>query len=153
MAGNKRVKVLVGDYLQSALRNRFAKAYSRPDPRWWSQVAHDRSSPDSAHEPAQVLRFRPRHRADHLPLRGSAIKPDENESFDDLARYERDADEVDDPHRMVMNVIALAVVALLVGFGVWIADTIALMEKDQDCMLQGLANCEPIEMPAPPNQQ
>jgi len=50
---------------------------------------------------------------------------------------------------MLMNVIAIAIVALLVGVGVWIADTIAEMEKDQDCVLQGRANCAPIEVPIP----
>lgn len=48
---------------------------------------------------------------------------------------------------MLMNVIAIVIVALLVGVGVWIADTIAEMEKDQDCVLQGRANCAPIETP------
>ena len=36
--------------------------------------------------------------------------------------------------------------------GVWLADTIADMERDQDCMMQGRANCVPIELPIPPQQ-
>ena len=51
-----------------------------------------------------------------------------------------------------MNVIALAVVAFLMSAGVWLADTIADMERDQDCMMQGRANCVPIELPIPPQQ-
>jgi hypothetical protein len=48
---------------------------------------------------------------------------------------------------MLMNVIAVMVVALLVGIGVWLADTIAAMERDQDCVLQGRQNCAPIIVP------
>ncbi len=53
---------------------------------------------------------------------------------------------------MRMNVIALAVVTFLVGAGVWLADTITDMEKDQDCVMQGRVNCAPIELPPPPQQ-
>jgi len=53
---------------------------------------------------------------------------------------------------MLMNVIAMAVVAMLVGVGVWIAGTIAGLERDQDCMMQGRQNCAPIEVPAAKKQ-
>jgi hypothetical protein len=75
---------------------------------------------------------------------------------DDLAIYERERDDleeveevVDYRQRMVMNFIALAVVAFLVGAGVWLADTIADMQRDQDCIMQGRANCAPLELPMP----
>ena len=42
------------------------------------------------------------------------------------------------------------VVAVLIGIGVWLADTIADMERDQDCVLQGRQNCAPIELAIPP---
>ena len=72
---------------------------------------------------------------------------------DDLARYEQDRTKsIDYRQRMLMNVIAIAIVTLLVGAGVWIADTITDLERDQDCVMQGRANCAPIEMPVP-NQQ
>ncbi len=74
----------------------------------------------------------------------SAIEPE-----DDLAQYEQENEAIDYRQRMLMNVIAIAIVTLLVGIGVWIADTIAEMEKDQDCVLQGRANCAPIEALAP----
>ena len=66
---------------------------------------------------------------------------------------DQDQDEiVDYRQRALMNVIALVVVAFLVSAGVWLADTIADMERDQDCMMQGRANCVPIELPIPPPQ-
>jgi hypothetical protein len=95
-----------------------------------------------------VLRFR-RHPGQSrlggakVPPSAPAAEPD-----DDLTRYEYDGDEpADDRHRMLMNVIAVAIVTLLVGTGVWIADTITDMAKDQDCVMQGRANCVQIEAP------
>jgi hypothetical protein len=67
---------------------------------------------------------------------------------EDLAKFER-TDEADDyRHRMVMNGLAVLVVAFLIGAGVWIATTMADMRKNQDCALQGRKNCTPIETPA-----
>lgn len=87
-------------------------------------------------------------------LRPFQTASDETDT-DDLTRYEQDRDEpdpeevVDYRQRMLMNVIAVAVVTLLVSTGVWLADTIAEMERDQDCAMQGRVNCVPIELPAP----
>ena len=65
---------------------------------------------------------------------------------DDLSQYER-SDEPDDyRHRMWMNVAALAVVALLIGAGLWIANTMAMMRKNQDCVLSGRRGCTPVEV-------
>lgn len=109
------------------------------------QVAPKRPDSRQADEFGQVLHF-PRRRPGP-PLRGEA------EPADDLARYEEDLDEpVDYRRRMLMNVIAVAIVTLLVGAGVWIADSIADMQKDQDCIMQGRANCAPLETPAPTRQ-
>jgi hypothetical protein len=110
-------------------------------------VIYNRSH--SANELGQVLHFR--RRSGLSPLGHSAVEggipsaaPD-----DDFARYEQEQGEaVDDRHRMLMNVLAGAIVVSLVTAGVWIADTIAAMQKDQDCVLQGRANCAPIEPPA-----
>ena len=122
-----------------------------------SQAAKSRRA---RHDPSafgQVLPFRrPGQPLPVLPTRpansDAAADPD-TELPDDLAQYEQDQDEiVDYRQRMVMNVIALAVIAFLVSTGVWLADTIAAMERDQDCVMQGRVNCAPIELPAPPQQ-
>jgi len=114
-------------------------------------VVYERPEPKEADETGRVLRFRQRRRRGQPPLPGAttaptdpAIKPES-----DLAQYEQEDEVIDYRQRMLMNVIAIAIVALLVGVGVWIADTIAEMEKDQDCVLQGRANCAPIEVPVP----
>jgi hypothetical protein len=116
-------------------------------------VTYDRPEPQDAGETGRVLRFRqgrrpgPRAHADPAAARSDPAIPE-----DDLSKYEQEDEAIDYRQRMLMNVIAIVIVALLVGSGVWIADTIAEMEKDQDCVLQGRANCAPIEAPAPHRQ-
>jgi hypothetical protein len=119
-----------------------------------SKLARDRPEAGGIRPSAQILQFRPRERLGHHPVDGATTAP-ETELLDDLAQYEQDREEegeINYPHRMLMNVIAVAVVAMLIGVGVWLADTIANMERDQDCILQGRQNCAPVEF-APPLQQ
>jgi hypothetical protein len=122
-----------------------------------SKLAHE-PEPEAPLHSAQVLQFRPRARTAERPFSGSPStsptltnEPADHESklLDDLARYEREAEDepINYRHRMLMNVIAVAIVTVLVGIGVWLADTIAEMERDQDCVLQGRQNCAPIDIP------
>lgn len=65
----------------------------------------------------------------------------------DLTKYER-ADPGDDyRHRMTMNVLGFLVTVLLIVVGVWLADKIAELRRNQDCYLSGRLNCAPIEVP------
>jgi hypothetical protein len=125
-----------------------------------SKLAHDRPEADGPQPVAQVLQFRPRQRAGERPphsLGGSAPRTGESADPetglpDDLAQYEQDREEdenIDYAQRMLMNFIAVAVVTMLIGVGVWLADTIADMQREQDCILQGRQNCAPIVVPAP----
>ncbi len=114
-------------------------------------VAHDPPSPNRNHEPARVLQFRLRRRAPPPAQRsGPAHLPHDSGAgdSDDLARYEEEDAHIDYRQRMLMNVIGIAIVVLLVSAGVWIADTIANMEKAQDCAMQGRQNCSPIDVRA-----
>jgi hypothetical protein len=116
-------------------------------------VVHDQSDQNDAGSTGQVLRFRPRRRVASPPPRVRINTSDTHdaEPEDDLARYEQEQDEpIDYRKRMLMNVIAVVIVAFLIGIGVWLADTIADLQKDQDCILQGRANCAPLELPPPP---
>jgi hypothetical protein len=111
-------------------------------------VAYNRPDPHNTDEFGQVLHFR-RRPGKHL-VPGAGVQPGtaETEPADDLAQYEQDLEEpIDYRHRMLMNVIAIAIVTFLVSAGVWIADTIAGMEKDQDCVMQGRGNCAPVDVP------
>ena len=98
-------------------------------------MASDRSPPsDSEH---RVLRFR----------RGAADAPSAHAPppAADLSKYQR-ADGGDDyRHRMIVNVAAFLFVIALIGAGIWLADTMAEMRKNQDCVLSGRPGCTPVE--------
>ena len=84
---------------------------------------------------ARILRFRHR-RSDELNKAATPV--------DDLRRYERDGAPDDYRHRMLVNAAAAIVVALLIGAGLWIANTMADLRKNQDCALQGRRDCAPV---------
>ncbi|MGB6534638.1 MAG: hypothetical protein WBF58_01600 [Xanthobacteraceae bacterium] len=118
-------------------------------------MARERLGLEDVQPSAQILRFRPRQNAGSGSVAAAADRggaANDGELLDDLAQYEElqeDDEDVDYPRRMLMNVIAVAVVTILIGVGVWLADTIADMERDQDCVLQGRQNCAPIELASP----
>src|SRR3984885_9895590 len=96
----------------------------------------------------QVLPFR--RRRQRLVL-VSASPPAPQNADDDFARYEHEGEErIDDRQRMLMIVIGAAIVVVLIGTGVWIADPISATGKLEDCALQGRTNCAPIDMPERP---
>jgi len=69
---------------------------------------------------------------------------------EDVGKYERPADEPDDyRHRQLVNVFAFIVCALLVAGGIWLANKIADLRRDQDCVLSGRRNCAPISITGP----
>ncbi len=91
----------------------------------------------------RVLRFRPRD-----STRPSRIPPPS--PVEDLNKYER-VDEPDDfRHRMKMNALAAVAVLVLILVGIWLADTMARMRKNQDCVLTGRPGCTPINVPIAP---
>ena len=108
-------------------------------------MAQDRPNPSEAQESGQILTFQLRRRVG--APRQAPIAPDGAELDDDLAAFEEEDGHIDYRHRMLMNVIAVLIVSVLITAGVWIADTIAAMQKVQDCALQGRQNCAPIEVP------
>lgn len=97
-------------------------------------------APDTEDRDARILRFRHRRSED---LGGTG--PDA--PVGGLDRYEHDEDADDYRHRMAVNVAALLLVGGLIGGGLWIANTMADMRKNQDCALQGRRNCTPIDVP------
>jgi hypothetical protein len=102
-------------------------------------------TPPSQSEPqGQVLPFRPRG----SPFARNAPPPP---LIPNLEKYERAPDEPDDfRHRMLMNGLGLAVTAVLIVAGIWIADVMAHMRKDQDCVLTGRSGCTPVDVPLQP---
>jgi hypothetical protein len=88
----------------------------------------------------RVLKFRPRGS-------GYSRSLPHPSPVEDLAKYEGDSGPDDYRHRMVMNLAGLAVVAFLVVGGLWIANTMAQMRKNQDCVLSGRRGCTPVDVP------
>jgi len=64
---------------------------------------------------------------------------------EDVGKYARGEDE-NYRHRMVNNVLAFVVLVVIVYCGVWLANTMAQMRRDQDCVLTGRTNCAPIQI-------
>jgi hypothetical protein len=104
---------------------------------------HEVSNSSSSEPNARVLPFR---------RRGSlfAMNRPQPSPVQDLEQFERAGGEDDYRHRMIMNGAALLATATLIGAGIWIADTMAQMRKNQDCVLSGKKNCTPIKVPVAP---
>lgn len=108
--------------------------------------AHGGTALNAGHKRGKVIGMNEgKSEPDHvIPFRQR--RSDELATPDDLSRYEH-GDEPDDyRHRMVMNVAAAVVVTLLIGAGLWIANNMAAMRKNQDCVLSGRRGCTPVEM-------
>jgi hypothetical protein len=89
-------------------------------------------------ESAQVLPFR----------RPGSRRPPTPTPVAGLADYERRPDEPDDyRHRMIMNGLAFVATVLLIVGGIWIAEVMAHMRKDQDCVLTGRSGCTHVDVP------
>jgi hypothetical protein len=92
-------------------------------------------------EKGRVILFRPRVRPNdnlrHDDARGSPVE--------DVGKYAR-GEHDDYRHRMVNNLVAFLWLCLIVYCGVWLADTMAQLRKDQDCVLSGRTNCSPIHI-------
>lgn len=90
-----------------------------------------------------------------LPFRrrGSLFKPTPAQPpspVEDLSRFERTEAEDDYRHRMLMNVAGAAVTILLIGGGIWLANSMAQLRKNQDCVMSGRKNCNPPVAVEPP---
>lgn len=113
-----------------------------------SKALVERADSRDARRFGQILKFEPR-RPGKASFAADVPQPLEDD-LDDFARFEQEQDEpIDYRHRMFMNIIALAILISLVGLGVWIADTISDLQREQDCLMQSRSNCAPIEVPIP----
>lgn len=66
---------------------------------------------------------------------------------ENLAKYEGGRESpADYRHRMIVNTAAFLFVLALIGAGLWLADTMATMRKNQDCVLSGRRGCTPVEV-------
>lgn len=93
----------------------------------------------SSESGSRVINFR--RRQSGLPAREGP-----HPAVEDLAKYERVEAPDDYRHRMIVNILAFVFVAALIGAGIWLADTMAAMRKNQDCVLSGRRGCTPVEV-------
>jgi hypothetical protein len=102
----------------------------------------DRSS-DSDH---QVIVF-PRRSARNT---AGGQRLQESSPVGDLRKFEQTQDGDDYRHRMMVNIAAGAVALLLIIAGLWLADALSSMRKNQDCVLSGRRGCTPVDAPVQP---
>jgi hypothetical protein len=76
----------------------------------------------------------------------TGTRPPAPTPVEDLTKYERGEGPDDYRHRMIVNVLAFVFVIGLIGAGLWLADTMAAMRKNQDCVLSGRRGCSPVEV-------
>ena len=95
-------------------------------------------SSSSDNEP-RVVSFRRGRAGAQTPVSGPP-------PVDDLAKYEHGADSDDYRHRMIVNAAAFLFVIALICVGLWLADTMAQMRRNQDCVLSGRRGCTPVEV-------
>jgi hypothetical protein len=112
------------------------------------RAMQNQSTAHDARKSAQVLPFRRKAPAKPMAIVSEpALPPQAYNVKDDFARYDAERDEpFNERQRMLMNLIGVGIVVLLISFGVWIADTIQVSVKVQDCALQGRTNGAPIEV-------
>jgi hypothetical protein len=69
-----------------------------------------------------------------------------------LEKFERGGESETDEyrHRMMANGAAAAITVALILAGLWIADALSTMRKNQDCVLSGRRGCTPVEVPLQP---
>jgi len=93
------------------------------------------------------------HRVIRFP--GSAhvrphARPQTTQPIDDLRKFEQTTEADDYRHRMKTN-LAVGIIALFLIFsGLWLADSLTKMRKDQDCVLSGRRGCTPVDVPIAP---
>lgn len=64
----------------------------------------------------------------------------------DLGRFERGREADDYRHRMLVNLAAFVFVMALIVAGLWLADSLDRMRRNQDCVLAGHRNCAPVDI-------
>lgn len=103
-----------------------------------------RARPLADEETGRVVPLRPRLLRRAARPAGSAGRP----AVEDIGKYERGGREDDYRHRMFMNVLGFLTCAILVAVGVWIANAIAELRSNQDCVFSGRHDCAHIDMPS-----
>jgi len=93
-----------------------------------------------------VIKFRPRTSADAQKVRAEQVAT--TRQPEDLSQFEQSGEPDDYRHRMRMNIAAGLFTVVLIGFGVWLAMSIADLRRTQDCILYGRRDCAVMPQPS-----
>lgn len=80
-----------------------------------------------------------------VPFRRGPASPPPVPPVPGLGRYEGANDDDDYRHRMAVNAAAFLFVLGLIAAGIWLAEAMAQMRRNQDCVLSGRPGCTPVE--------
>lgn len=73
-------------------------------------------------------------------------KPATRPKRDELAKYTDPPESAEDyRQRMWVNAAVFLVVLALIGAALWLADTMATMRRNQDCVLSGRSGCTHVD--------
>lgn len=109
-----------------------------------SHSTQNQSGQDQSEQDRSERRILPFRRRGALLTRNVPPPP-----VPDLEKYERVPEEPGEyRHRMLMNGLGLAITVALIVAGIWMADVMAQMRKNQDCVLAGHKNCAHLDVPA-----
>jgi hypothetical protein len=96
---------------------------------------------EKGQEKGQVVPFRRRAKARAGDKTGK-------EPVKGLEQYSANAGPDDYRQRMTNNLLALVLCVLLIGAGIWLADTLVELRRKQDCVLSGRRDCAEISVPS-----
>jgi hypothetical protein len=106
-----------------------------------SSEAMSSNAPRPEEEKGRVLPFQPRDRLSRLR------QPPAQTPIENLEKYARDHEPDDYRQRMINNGLGFGFCVVLVLVGVWLANSIADMRRNQDCVLSGRRNCANVAVP------
>jgi hypothetical protein len=99
-------------------------------------------APRDGEEKGRILPFTPR--VPRARNDNSRQRESKHPLIDDVEKYARVGEDDNYRHRMITNLLAFLVLCFIVYCGVWLANTMAQMRNDQDCVLSGRTNCSQI---------
>jgi len=78
--------------------------------------------------------------------RSVRLRPTLPSPVNDLTKFAGSEGADDYRHRMKVNIAAFVFVLALIGAGLWLAESMAELRKNEDCLLSGRHGCAPVEI-------
>ena len=101
--------------------------------------------PYASDEDGRVVPFRPRR--DRRNSGRSFLSNTHRTPVEDLSKYERSGEADDYRHRMIINAFAFVATIILILIGIWLANRMADLRRDDECLLSGRRYCNTTIVP------